>query len=142
MTKIYSLNGEDYFEDFQDIITDEVEVGGTYWEADKKTYAPSHFFSFAGMLEDLRDRAFEEAGDFAEDFGKFRSEHDRDACEAEIRAVLDKYLTCSFFTAKNPIECTFTKDELTTLCSSCNGSGEGMYEGTRCSTCGGKGEVT
>lgn len=25
------------------------------------------------------------------------------------------------------------------ICSSCNGSGEGMYDGTRCSRCGGSG---
>ena len=27
------------------------------------------------------------------------------------------------------------------LCSACNGSGEGMYDGTRCSSCGGSGVV-
>ncbi len=27
-------------------------------------------------------------------------------------------------------------------CSACNGSGEGMYDGTRCHTCRGFGEVT
>lgn len=26
-------------------------------------------------------------------------------------------------------------------CSDCNGSGEGMFDGSRCSTCGGSGEV-
>jgi len=26
-------------------------------------------------------------------------------------------------------------------CAVCNGSGEGMYDGTRCPTCKGKGEV-
>ena len=142
MTKVYSLDGEDYFEDFQDIITDEVQVGDEYWEADKKTFTASSFFHFGGMLDDLCEGAFEEAGDFAEDFGKFKTERDRDACEAEIRAVLDKYLACNFWVAKRPIKCEFTKDDLTTICSACNGSGEGMYEGTRCSTCGGKGEVT
>jgi hypothetical protein len=25
------------------------------------------------------------------------------------------------------------------ICSSCNGSGEGMYDGTRCADCGGEG---
>jgi hypothetical protein len=25
------------------------------------------------------------------------------------------------------------------ICSACNGSGEGMYDGSRCSTCGGHG---
>lgn len=142
VTKVYSLNEEDYFEDFQDIITDEVQVGDEYWEADKQTFTPSYFFYFAGMMEGLKDQAFDAAGDFAEDFGKFKTERDRDACEAEIRAVLDKYLACNFWVAKRPIKCEFTKDDLTTICPACNGSGEGMYEGTRCSTCGGKGEVT
>jgi len=27
------------------------------------------------------------------------------------------------------------------ICPSCNGSGEGRYEGTRCRRCGGSGEV-
>ncbi len=27
------------------------------------------------------------------------------------------------------------------ICSACNGSGEGMFDGSRCSTCGGSGEV-
>lgn len=27
------------------------------------------------------------------------------------------------------------------LCTTCNGSGEGMYEGSRCSSCGGGGEA-
>lgn len=26
------------------------------------------------------------------------------------------------------------------ICATCNGSGEGMYDGTRCSSCGGSGE--
>lgn len=139
MTKVYSLNGEDYFDDFQDIITDEVEVGGTYWEADKQHYTPAYFFHFGGLLEDMCEQAFQCAGDFAEDFGKFRSERDRGACEAEIRAVFDKYLTCNFWTAKKPIKCEFLAEDLERICGSCSGSGEGMYEGARCSSCGGKG---
>jgi len=27
------------------------------------------------------------------------------------------------------------------ICGDCNGSGEGMYDGSRCRTCGGSGEV-
>jgi DnaJ-class molecular chaperone len=27
------------------------------------------------------------------------------------------------------------------ICSTCNGSGEGMHEGSTCSSCGGSGEV-
>lgn len=33
-------------------------------------------------------------------------------------------------------ECCDAEDE---LCSSCNGTGEGMYDGTICRSCGGKG---
>lgn len=142
VTKVYSLNEEDYFEDFEDMLTGDEEVGGEYWEADKKTYKASDFFDMLGMLERMVDNACEEAGEHAEDFGRFKTLADQDACEAEIRAVLDKYLACNFWVAKRPIKCEFTKDDLTTICPACNGSGEGMYEGTRCSTCGGKGEVT
>ena len=31
------------------------------------------------------------------------------------------------------------EDNESEICSSCNGSGEGMYDGTRCSCCGGSG---
>lgn len=27
------------------------------------------------------------------------------------------------------------------ICSACDGSGEGMFDGTRCSSCGGRGEA-
>ena len=32
-------------------------------------------------------------------------------------------------------------DDEPALCPTCNGSGEGMYEGTRCHACKGKGEL-
>ena len=28
------------------------------------------------------------------------------------------------------------------LCTACNGSGEGMYDGTKCSYCGGRGTIS
>lgn len=34
-----------------------------------------------------------------------------------------------------------SKSAILVCCSQCNGSGEGMYEGTTCHNCGGKGEV-
>lgn len=34
----------------------------------------------------------------------------------------------------------FLEDDEPSICASCNGSGEGMYDGTRCSRCGGSGE--
>ncbi len=43
-----------------------------------------------------------------------------------------------------PVEtgtCELCKDEGTLICSTCNGSGEGMYDGSTCRTCKGKGEV-
>lgn len=43
-----------------------------------------------------------------------------------------------------PVEvevCEHCQDEGTLICSTCNGSGEGMYDGSTCRTCKGKGEV-
>lgn len=139
MSKIYSIDEENYFEDFGDMLTGDEEVGGEYWEADKKTYKASDFFHFRSMMEQMGEAAFEEAGDFAEGFGEFKSLKDQGACSAEIRAVLDKYLPCNFWTAKKPIKCEFLAEDLERICGSCSGSGEGMYEGARCPTCGGKG---
>ena len=34
-----------------------------------------------------------------------------------------------------------TDEEEHNICSSCNGSGEGMYDGTRCAYCHGRGTV-
>jgi len=33
------------------------------------------------------------------------------------------------------------ENEGSIYCPTCNGSGEGMYDGSKCSTCGGSGEV-
>lgn len=35
----------------------------------------------------------------------------------------------------------FSREDDWPLCSACNGSGEGMFDGSRCRTCGGLGEV-
>lgn len=38
-------------------------------------------------------------------------------------------------------ECWEANQEDPGLCSSCNGSGEGMFDGSRCSSCHGSGEA-
>ncbi len=39
------------------------------------------------------------------------------------------------------IEEVIEQEEDENLCSMCNGSGEGMWDGSRCSSCNGSGEV-
>jgi len=38
-------------------------------------------------------------------------------------------------------DCNLCHDEATLTCPDCNGSGEGMYDGTTCRTCKGGGAV-
>ncbi len=49
----------------------------------------------------------------------------------EIRKAADDIYTCETCNATGEI------DDLT--CPQCNGSGEGMHDGTKCSSCGGSG---
>lgn len=37
--------------------------------------------------------------------------------------------------------CEYVEEEEESICSSCNGSGEGMYDSSRCSSCKGSGEI-
>ena len=39
-------------------------------------------------------------------------------------------------------DCPSHDDESDAICGTCNGSGEGMYDGSTCSRCGGSGEVS
>jgi len=58
-----------------------------------------------------------------------------DYCGEEVLfAILDRDLRCP--DCKEPEE-----DDEPELCTQCNGSGEGMCDGTRCSSCHGKGTV-
>ena len=40
------------------------------------------------------------------------------------------------------MNCHACEDEGTVICSRCNGSGEGMADGSTCPTCKGSGEIT
>ena len=55
--------------------------------------------------------------------------------EDDVAEMLDNNeLSERFFTTVN--------DDDSDICGDCNGSGEGMYDGSSCSTCGGSGEYT
>jgi hypothetical protein len=50
---------------------------------------------------------------------------------------LHEYLTERV--AGNVVPTTIESDDDNEICAACNGSGEGMYDGTRCGTCKGSG---
>lgn len=143
--KVYSCDQETFYDTFEEMIvvlretTDDSLVGLKYWEGDKAQHKASHFFSFVGMLEDMQSQALDEAGEHAEEFGEFRTLEEQADCKRIIEAVLDKYLPVNFWLVSNVVEKTIERGDVECICPSCNGSGEGQYEGTRCSRCGGSG---
>ena len=142
---VFSCDEETYYDTFNemlDVLRENVEgslVGLFYWEGQRVQNQASHFFSFPQMLEDMQSQAWDEAGEYAEDFGTFATLEDQAECKRIIEDALNRLLPVNFWVVKHPVRKTIERGDVECICPSCNGSGEGQHEGTTCSSCGGSG---
>lgn len=143
MTKVYSNDGEGYpYQSLGELIDYRDErptPEDTYWVADKVEKRASEFWSLDQTLRQMAERADEELGEYTEGFAEMKIP-DYILIEARIAEILDEMVPVDFYGIANPVEMHFEKEDCVSLCSACNGSGEGQYEGTRCTSCSGKGE--
>ena len=145
--KVYSVDTETWYDSFEqalDVLRDtlgdgESLIGTPYWEGEKLHRPASYYFNFPQVLEDMCEKAMDEAGEAAEGFGEFRSLTDQAVCHQRIKVALDDLLPVNFWLVRNVKRCEIMAGDVECICPTCNGSGEGRYEGTRCSSCNGSG---
>lgn len=110
---VYSLDGENFrFDDINEALAElEVEgdlVDGHMIEAGTPTrHEASEFFRIDDLIDGLRDRAYEEAGEWADDFPDL-SKDQRAELESIISNWLDRSIKVTFWTVNGakPFEIT------------------------------------
>jgi hypothetical protein len=144
MTKVYSNDGESYpYDSLGELIDHRDEApnpGDEYWVATKVSKTASEYWSLPRMLDQMRDDAAEEAGEWSEGFAELA--HDNEGpLQKRIAGILDEMIPVDFYTVANPVRMAFEAEDCVSVCTDCSGSGEGQSEGSRCTTCKGKGEI-
>lgn len=96
--------------DLQELIdTHELNIGDTYTRHDVVQNTASHYFNIDDMLEQMSERAYEDAGEHADDFPDL-SDKEKTELNTIITDWLDKRVSVNFFAAVNPQECTLTAE--------------------------------
>ena len=110
---VYSLDGENYrFDDLTELLA-ELEDGGDLGEG-KTIHAgtairhkASEFFYVDSLVDDMQNRAYDEAGEWAEDFPDISKEQSKELGDL-IGAWLDKNVNVNFWTVGDAKEIQIT----------------------------------
>jgi len=113
MDKVYSLDGERYF-DWEDIIEQtksEHDIGDviTLYEADQVNHNNDEFINSYQILENIAESAFDEGGEFTENYHDDLMSINEDELGLLISNWLDsKGVKPKFFTVENVRETEYT----------------------------------
>lgn len=105
----YSTDEENYnFESLAEAIEsmDDPQPGYIVYEGDVVQRPASHYWrgrrGLEWLLENLNEQAYDEAGEFAEDWpGNSITDEGEKALEVGIKALLDQHIKVSFYTVAN-----------------------------------------
>jgi len=102
----YSFNQEDYTLDCLGEVLQQLDDRGdlqegvVFYEGEAVRHAPSYYFDVDDLLDGMRDRAYDDAGEWADTFPDLPKEK-----VAELKSLvsnwLDSNLTITFFTVRN-----------------------------------------
>lgn len=116
MSKCYSRNGEEFnHTELADLLEEmagdgDLHEGAEYWEAEARHMESAHFFDAKDIIENAAERAYEEGGDYAEDFGDVSKE-----AVAELQELLsawaNKHCSVNFYTVHAPKKLTVTAEQ-------------------------------
>lgn len=104
--KVYSKDEENFPHEgigelFDDVWCDgELVAGRDYWSGDAIKKAPSEYFDCENMIENMRDAAYEAAGEYSDDFMNIPTKKIKEL-DAIISCWLDAHVTVSFYTVEN-----------------------------------------
>lgn len=108
--KCYSLNGEDYRSDIEDIFDDikcEHEVGDevSYFEAETKKQTHQDFLIIDRLIEDMQEQAYGVAPEYADDYlDDLSNEKKMELQELVLKWLNDNAKQPTFFMCENPEE--------------------------------------
>jgi hypothetical protein len=119
--KVFSLNGEDWVEDWSTLIyrlTDEHEtenetnlIGKTYYEGDKVPISMKKLVNINSLIDTMNETAWNIAGEYADDWPGLNDEQ-----KQELEQMIADYLTKAnvreFFDVENVKEKTITAEDL------------------------------
>lgn len=117
--KCYSLNGEDFFEDFYDMIDaleeNELGVGTEYFEGDRvdvgvKDYVNSHGIEY--LLEQFDDLVYGDVGEIADSCFANVSKEAKDELKNTIQRWAEVHVRIPYWKAQNVIKKTITEEDL------------------------------
>lgn len=110
----YSLDGENYrFDDLDELLAEleddgELVVGKTIHAGTAIHHNASEFFDVDSLTESMQDRAYDEAGEWAEDFPDLPKEQRKELSDL-VDAWLDKNVKVNFWTVEDAKEITVTE---------------------------------
>ena len=117
--KCWSLNGEDFFDDWWDLIDEleqeELGVGTEYFEGDKVNVRSSNYVSLHGinsMLEQFDDWVYEDVGEIADcDFYNVSKEAKEELQELIQQWAL-KHVKLPYWKVQNVVKKVVTQEDL------------------------------
>jgi hypothetical protein len=113
--KCYSHNGEDFiFDDFYELLValnDDMalHVGTEYYEGDTVQNSASQYFCVDSLLDSVGEQAYDDAGEYAEDFPEVSAEK-REELNKMVSSWLDANCKVNFYTVQN-VEKKFISQE-------------------------------
>lgn len=117
--KCWSLNGEDFFDDWCDLIDElkqeELRVGTEYFEGDKVDVRISDYVNIQGiaiMLEQFDDWVYEDVGEIADcDFYNVSKEAKGELQEV-IQQWAEKHVKLPYWKVQNVVKKVVTQEDL------------------------------
>lgn len=116
MSECFSRDGEAYYQDGEGEMVYNIligydnpleAVGETYYKGTVRKPKPSSLFNMDRVVEDMQERAYDEYGEWAEDFAVGQSFRE---LELLIEGWLDKNVSVSFFAVEDVEQRKITKE--------------------------------
>lgn len=114
---VYSKDGEDFsYDDPHDIFDSmyacgDLIAGATYYEGVGVQRKPSYYFSIDSLTESMSDAAYDDGGEYAEDFPD-ASKAQWGELEDSINEWLDKNLSVNFWNVVDVVEREVTQEDI------------------------------
>jgi len=113
--KCYSYDEENFnYQELNDVLdhlagSDALKVGAVFWEADAVQSPASYYFSIQRMLEDMGESAYDDAGEYSENFPDMKDEEITEL-ESIIKKYLDDKCTPNFWRVENVVKVEVTEE--------------------------------